>query len=219
MKSEIGHIYLSWRKGQGQRRHVVGVIKKSATKGVSFAYDQKAVEKAKEEGFSPYVEFSDITKTYTDNVLELFAQRLTKSERPDIKDFYAFWEIKSSHKDDKYHLLAHTMGLTPTDNFEFLADYHPVERMSFISDLAGLTEKKLSPESIKVGDVLRFEKEPSNEHDQQAVKVFKGDLDLGYIKKIHNKVFYKKSKYPIKLTVKAVDKNGVVKRIFVKVSF
>jgi len=25
VKSEIGHIYLSWRKGQGQRRHIVGV--------------------------------------------------------------------------------------------------------------------------------------------------------------------------------------------------
>lgn len=219
MKSEIGHIYLSWRKGQGQRRHIVGVIKKSATKGVTFAYDQKAVEKAKEEGFSPYVEFSDITKTYTDNVLELFAQRLTKSERPDIKDFYTFWEIKSSSKDDKYHILAHTMGLAPTDNFEFLAAYHPTKGMSFITDLAALSEKKLSPDSLKIGDVLRIEKEPQNKFDQYAVKVFKDDLDVGYIKKIHNKIFYKQSKFPIKLAVKAIDKNGVVKRVFVKVSF
>ena len=89
MKSEIGHIYLSWRKGQGQRRHIVGVIKKSATKGVTFAYDQKAVEKAKEEGFSPDVEFSDITKTYTDNVNAVTVDQIKTAfkKRVDLNEF------------------------------------------------------------------------------------------------------------------------------------
>ena len=75
------------------------------------------------------------------------------------------------------------------------------------------------PYGMEALNVLRIEKEPQNKFDQYAVKVFKDDLDVGYIKKIHNKVFYKQSKFPIKLTVKAIDKNGAVKRVFVKVSF
>ncbi len=216
---EIGYIYLSWRKGTGYRRNIVGVIKNSATKGITFSYLKEATEKGKEEGFAPYTEFPEIDKTYTENVLEIFAQRLTKSERPDIKDFYSFWEIKPKQKDDKYHILAHTMGLSPTDNFEFLADYHPIKGMSFITDLAGLSKKQLPTGLLAEGDVLHFEKEPENKYDQYAVKVFKGDQEIGYIKKIHSKVFHKRKGSRIKLTVKAVDKNGVIKRVFVKVSF
>ena len=216
---EIGYIYLSWRKGTGHRRHIVGVIKNSATKGITFSYLKKEIEKAKEEGFAPYTEFPEIDKIYKDNVLEIFAQRLTKSERPDIKDFYSFWEIKTKQKDDKYHILAHTMGLSPTDNFEFLADYHPIKGMSFITDLAGLSKMELSPDLLLEGDDLYFEKEPQNKYDPYAVKVFKGDKEIGYIKKIHSKVFHKRKGPRIKLTVKAIDKNGVIKRVFVKVSF
>jgi hypothetical protein len=214
---EIGHIYLSWREGLGKRRHVVGVIKRSATQGVRFTYIKKGVESALKDGFSPYTEFPEIDKTYTQNVLEVFGQRITKSERSDISDFLDFWEIDSKYKDDKYYLLAHTQGLNPTDNFEFLADYNPTKSLCFLTDLAALSTLKLPADSVKKGDILTHVLEEGNEHDKFAVQVLKGDKEVGYIKKIHSMVFYKLKNKKLKLVVKAVEQNGVIKRVFVKV--
>lgn len=214
---ELGHIYLSWREGLGKRRHIVGVLKRNATSGVRFSYISKGVEIAKKNGFSPYTEFPNIDKEYTENVLEVFGQRIMKSERSDISDFYDFWEIDTKYKDDKYYLLAHTQGLNPTDNFEFLADYNPDKSLRFLTDLAGLSALQLPAGIIKPGDLLTYQLESDNEFDDKAVKVFKGEKEIGYIKKIHSRVFYKQKETLLKLVVKAVEQNGVIKRIFVKV--
>ena len=120
---EFDKLYLSWRKGEGSGRHIVGVLEHVADGRFMFSYDKDSVEKAKKDGFTPYTEFPDVTKLYNGNILEIFGQRLIKSERPDIQLFYNFWEIEPQHKDDKFYMLGHTQGLQPTDNFEFLADY------------------------------------------------------------------------------------------------
>ncbi len=215
---EIGNIYLSWREGLGKRRHIVGVLRKNAIQGVRFSYIPKGVEAAEAAGFSPYTEFPDISKEYTSNVLEVFGQRIMKSERSDISDFYDFWEIDTAFKEDKFYLLAHTQGLNPTDNFEFLADFNPRKDLRFLTDLANLTSLHLPANSVNKGDVLKYKLEPDNEFDHQAVRVFKGNQEVGFIKQIHSRVFYKKNGTPLNLVVKAVDQNGAIKRIFVKVS-
>lgn len=215
---EIGHIYLSWREGQGKRRHIVGVLKRNATQGVRFTYITKGVEDAKKDGFSPYTEFPELEKEYITNVIDVFGQRIMKSERSDISDFYKFWEIDTKYKDDKYYLLAHTQGLNPTDNFEFLADYNPVKQLRFLTDLASLSKLKLPAGTVKSGDILTYKLEEGNAYDNKAVKVLKGGQEVGYIKKIHSRVFHKLQAKTLTLTVKAVEENGVVKRVFVKVS-
>ena len=103
-----------------------------------FSYIKKNIQLAIQDGFSPYTEFSDVAKTYSDNVLDIFGQRLMKSERADIQSFYDFWEIKPEFKADKYYLLAHTQGMVTTDNFEFLADYKVRKDLSFVTDLANV---------------------------------------------------------------------------------
>ncbi|MBY0426232.1 MAG: hypothetical protein K2Q22_11390 [Cytophagales bacterium] len=216
---EIGPIYLSWKEGLGKRRHIVGVLKRNATLGVRFSYFEKRIEAAKKDGFSPYTEFPDFDKEYTENVLDVFGQRIMKSERSDISDFYDFWEIDAKYKDDKFYLLAHTQGLNPTDNFEFLADYNPRKGLRFLTDLAGLSNLNLAADTIKTGDLLTYKLELENVYDDKAVKVFKDGKEVGYIKKIHSRVFYKQKGSLLKLTVKAVEQNGVIKRIFVKVCF
>jgi hypothetical protein len=215
---EFDKIYLSWRKGQGNQRHIVGVLEQTQDNRFGFSYDLAAIEKAKAEGFTPYTEFSDITKSYNGNVLDIFAQRLIKSERPDIQTFYDFWEIEPRHKDDKFYMLGHTQGLQPTDNFEFLADYNIVDGLHFLTELAGLSTYKLPSGTLKEGDALRFELDKDNEHDSHAVTVFKEDLEIGHIKKIHCRVFHKPGAEKLKLSIKSVDKNGVIKKAFIKVS-
>jgi hypothetical protein len=215
----IGNIYLCWRKGQGHSRHLIGVIRLNSTEGARFSYIKKNIDAARQDGFSPYTEFPDITQIYSKNVLDIFGQRLMKAERADIQTFFDFWEIKPEYKNDNYYLLAHTQGLVPTDNFEFLADYKPRKGLSFVTDIASVRRRNLQPGSIKIGDDISYELEPCNEFDRFAVKVYKGDMPIGYIKKIHSRVFHSAKGKELKITVKALDQNEIISRIFVKVSF
>lgn len=215
---EFDKIYLSWRKGKGFRRHIVGVLQPAIDSRFVFSYDNLSVDIAKKDGFTPYTEFPDIKKLYDNNVLEIFSQRLIKSERPDIKSFYDFWEIDMVYKDDKFYMLGHTQGLQPTDNFEFLADYNIVEGLHFLTELAGLTTYQLSPETLKEGDVLNFKFDKENKYDSDAVIIFKDNIEIGHIKKIHCRVFHKQGAEKLKLSIKSVEKNGIIKRVFIKVA-
>jgi hypothetical protein len=214
---EVGQIYLSWRKGPGARRHIVGRLKRNVTDGVRFDYLADGIAEAKKEGFSTYTEFPDLTKSYNGSALDIFGQRIMKSERADINDFLRFWEISPKYKSDKYYLLARTQGLNPADNFEFLADYNPIKGLCFLTDLAGLSKLKLATSLLKVGDKLTYELEKTNKFDQYAVKVFFKEQLVGYIKKIHSRVFHRVKEGELLLTVKALETNGVIKRVFVKV--
>ena len=92
---------------------------------MQFHYIKAGVKKAQEEGFTPYVDFPDTTKVYTEKVLDVFGQRLIKTERSDIQKYLDFWNISKEYQNDKFYLLAYTQGMLSTDNFEFLADFHP----------------------------------------------------------------------------------------------
>jgi hypothetical protein len=214
----IGNIHLIWRPERGKRRISVGTIKKSATEGIRFQYNESNLEDARQEGFLCYEGFPDVDKFYSENVVDIFGQRLTRSERPDTKDFYDFWHIDTSKKDDKFYMLAFTQGLLPTDNFEFLADFNPKEGLIFVTEIAGLSKTMIKSDLLNEGDILRYELDSQNSFDKFAVKVFKENLLLGYIKLIHNRIFHKIRHKQLTLEVQSIEKNGILKRVFLKVS-
>lgn len=216
----IGTIYLTWRKGRGSRRKIVGVIKKNITEGVRFYYLENGVKEAQKEGFTPYVDFPETNKIYRENVLDIFGQRLIKTERPDFKKFLDFWDIDLKYKDDKYYLLAYTQGMLSNDNFEFLADFHPVKDLRFVSEITGLSYNNVEPGTLLPGDELTWKLEEDNPIDPYAVKVFKDNKFIGYVKMIHSRVFCKKKAKPnLKIIVKSIDQNGSVNRVFIEISF
>jgi hypothetical protein len=216
--TEFDKIYLVWRKGAGSRRHAVGILEKTPEGKNVFKYLPKAVELLKSDGFTPYTEFQDLEKSYNGNVAEVFGQRLTKSDRPDISSIYKFWEVDADKASDKFYLLGKTQGLVPTDNFEFLAEYKMQPGIHFLTELASLSKNKLEKGFLKQGEALTFKKEPDNEHDKFAVQVYKGNVLIGYIKKYHSKIFYDSGADDLKLTVKAIEENGYIKRVFIKVT-
>lgn len=215
----IGNIKLIWRPGKGSRRIPIGTIRKNVSEGVRFQYDKKGVEEAKKLGFVHYEGFPDTNpeKIYDENVIDIFGQRLIRSERADLKEFYEFWNIDIKKRNHKFYMLGFTQGLLPTDNFEFLADFNPVDNLSFVTEITNLTEANISSDKLSIGDILRYELEPENIYDKKAVKVFKNDFYLGHIKLIHCRVFHKTYK-KFELVVQGIEKNGVLKRVFVKAS-
>lgn len=215
----IGHIYLAWRKGKGSRRKIVGVIKKNATEGVRFSYISNGVAEAEKEGFTPYIDFPDTSKEYSENVLDIFGQRLIKAERPDIQKHLDFWDINPKYRDDKFYLLAYTQGMLSIDNFEFLADFHPIKKLQFISEICGLSHYKVEPGTLQEGDILSYQLENDNPKDSYAVKIFKDSKELGYVKMVHSRVFYKKHNGTLSIRVKSVDENISVNRVFIEISF
>lgn len=215
---EFDKIYLSWRTGTSSRRHIVGLLQEKPEGGYLFNYLPVAKELVFKE-FAPYLEFQDLDKTYNSNVVDIFATRLMKTDRIDIRKFFDFWAIDERKAYDKFYMLGKTQGLVATDNFEFLADYKMTDQLHFVTDLAGISHKDpLAKGTLIIEDELRFEFEPENEGDPEAVKVLKGDLELGYIKKIHCRVFHQPGADRIKLKVKALEQNGVIKKVFIEVS-
>lgn len=214
---EIGNIHLCWRPSRGSRRIAVGIIKHSITGGVRFYYLKEGVEEAQQFGFKFYEGFPDLDKEYTENVKEIFGQRIVKSERSDVKDFYDFWGVNQEFKDNDIYMLAYTQGILPTDNFEFLADFNPMKGLSFVSEIAGLTEAKLDANTISEGDELKYELEPNNSYDSKAVKLFNKDKYVGYVKIIHSRVFHKVTG-PFNVTAQSIEANDVLKRVFIKIS-
>lgn len=209
----INTIYIAWRKQTGSRRYIIACLKRTA-EGISFEY-LSGFEDAKKDGLDYFFGFKNEGKLNQNEISNLLGLRIISKDRPDRPNFLKFWEAE--HIDDNFDLLGLTQGLSPTDNFEFLADYSSVklQKLVFITDIAALSYSQLKSGSIEVGDILSYRKEPENEYDKEAVVVFKNNLRIGYIKKIHTRLFNLDRK--IKLRVKAIDENGIIKQIFVKV--
>ena len=106
----------------------------------------------------------------------------------------------------------------PTDNFEFLADFYPRKNLCFITEISGLSKTKIESNLLNEGDVLKTFLEKDNAYDKYAVALYKDELKLGYVKLINNRVFYH-TKYTPKVIVHSIEKNGVLKRVFIKVIF
>lgn len=215
---EFDKILLVWRKGSGGRRSAVGELVKTPDGNHVFSYLPEALELQQEEGFIPYPEFQDLQKIYNGNVADIFGQRLMKGDRPDIASFYNFWEVDEAQVKDNFYLLGKTQGLVPTDNFEFLAEYKFQPELHFLTEIASLSSLQLPKNFLRIGDKLEYELERDNKQDQFAVKLFRSGEPVGYIKKYHSKVFYETGLQKLNLTVKAIEQNGMIKRVFLKVS-
>lgn len=214
MKLKVREIYLSWRKGTGHRRQLVGLLRRTATNGITFQYLENGVEAAKKEGFDSYPGFPvEYGKVYAENDLDIFSLRLVPFERKDNQRSLSFWEATGVQ--DKFDLLALTQGILPTDNFELLGLFYPSKQFRIVSDLTGLSHLELERGTVAEGDELTYKiVNNSRAFRDKAVEVYKWEKKVGYIKNVHNNIFLK-AKQPIRVKVKSIDQNGKIRKIFV----
>lgn len=210
----IKKIYISWRKKPSDRRFLVALLQRTNSGNMSFKYLED-YEKAKKEGLTNIIGFGKDAEKLTSNELAIIISlRLVSKDKEDKEEFLEFWEAEKVN--DDFLLLALTQGKSPSDNFEFLADYTRLnqKKINFVTDISGLSHLKIDASFVKEGDTLTYKLEKDNEIDSNAIAVYKEEVKLGYIKRAHNILFTKNT--TLKLTVKTVYSNGIIKQIFIK---
>jgi len=195
----------------------VGVFNHTYENNIEFSYIDKGVNEASIDGFLGYTEFPDVTRKYTNNVLDIISQRIIPFERRGANNLFKFWNVPQEQYRDRWSIIAYTQGWLPTDNFEFLADFQPTNGLEIVTDLAGLTYNTLPADKIQIGDSLEWIHEKNNSHDDKAVLVTKDGDQIGYVKKIHANLFLASDLPGITTKVHAIEKNGSIKRVFVKI--
>lgn len=218
MHPNIKTIYVAWRAGKGNRRIIVGKIKSNASRTL-FEYIKSGVEEAREFGFVCFPDFPEIDRQYDKNVLRVLSQRFNNPERTDINDYYKFWEIPLKMAKHPIRVLALTGGSLPTDNFEFLADFYGSKDILIITELTGLSHNLLPNDLLEEGDELEWVTEPNNQYDRYAVAVYKNNIRIGYIKKIHNRLFYTKGAPKIRIQVRHIERNGHINKVYLLVMY
>lgn len=214
-------IYISWRSGKGSARYLIGVLTREHASGetIIFKYNKEEVRKAKDAGFFNYPDFSDYDKEYNTNLKTAFSLRLMPKSRADRKEYLSFWNADIDNL-DWFDELGFTQGILATDTFEFLAEFpkkYNGQGINFVSNIASLSHLNLSVESVSIGDKLRFVLDNKNPYDNTAVKLYKDDLYLGFVKRGHNLFFQKVKNDEVDIRVTALEKNGKMSQIYYSV--
>lgn len=176
---------------------------------------------AKEKGLRRLPGFGDPEEAQKEEIKSWLMQRSVNPDRSDFNQIKAFFSIPD--KSDFFDILAYTQGVSPTDNFEFVARYHPNKHFVFTTDIAGLSHciKNEAP-LLRVSDKLEYKHEGDNEKDKNAVAVYFSNEKLGYIKKIHSEYIVDCIKRNIELDIIVIavqlSKNDVLDTVFVKIN-
>lgn len=184
----IDHLFVIWSAPSDGGRHIVGhLARQRAVSTFHFWYeDDLSAAVAKGFTFLPaFPEHRRIVAPYEARYLfATFADRIPSAQRTDAARMLTAWGVE--HADDQFEVLAKSGGLRATDRIE-LAEYRSMddplnEPLEF--RVAGM--KHMPPDSwgaLVVGTTLRFEREPSNPHDQSATIVARttDGMRAGYV--------------------------------------
>lgn len=213
--------YLSWRQGKGKGRYLIGVLTRETPTSdiIVFKYQPEEVKKATKEGFLNYPEFPDLDKEYSINLKTALTLRLMPKSRADRHDYLSFWNANLEGL-DWFDELGFTQGELATDTFEFLGEFPKKYNgigINFVSNIAALSHLNLANDCVEIGDKLRFKLDKENKFDEFAVKIFKGNNEIGFVKRGHNLFFQKVQNEEVDIRVTNLDKNGKMNQVYFSV--
>ncbi|MBF0096035.1 MAG: HIRAN domain-containing protein [Magnetococcales bacterium] len=166
----------------------VGSIDKDGT--LLYLTEADDYQKAIEQGFTGYPAFS-LERMRHDNVLPTFLRRLPPRQRSDFQDFLAYYRLPPEGTLSDFALLANTGGRLPRDGFSVIPDLSQVKLpCELLLEVVGARHAPAIQEGYRpvVGSAARFQAEPSNAHDPNAVQVLLEDRRVGYVNRLQAKV-------------------------------
>lgn len=221
---DTDRIYLTWKKGVDEKRHIIGMLKKE-NDNYSFLYLQENLDTAKKDGFLNYPAFDDVNKKYTENVLEVFSRRLINPTRPDYDKFLSYW-CAMEYKGNIFALLGLTGAKLLTDNFEFIAPHAEVPavfytNMSWLSKSTDVVREEVRASDLyEVNKHLSLQIDENNDYDTNAVEILYKQQKLGYLKSIHceNVAAALRAGKSVSVGVKNIIRNGTIKEILLRIN-
>ncbi|QGT99510.1 hypothetical protein SYNTR_0917 [Candidatus Syntrophocurvum alkaliphilum] len=211
-KNEKDYLYLIWKDPISRRNFIVGQLSKNSQYEFSYGHE---VKKAIEKGFELLIPFDDIDKVYkSDTLFPTFSSRLPDSKRRGIEKILAKYDLTNF---DEYKLLKKSGAKLPIDTLEFI-DPIPekpngkVKRVFYIAGVRhcigcdGYNCEKNN--YLNLGDQLSLELEPTNEYDENAIKILdKQGSHVGYIPRYYSKGVIRFLKNGATYEVKVVELN------------
>jgi len=130
--------------------------------------------RAKNKGFEEYPGLPDIDNKNYSSVLSVFMRRLPPHHRKDFDKFLEAIRIRPQTGISDFALLGYAGGRLPGDDFTII---HPFDRAEPPFELLLLVtgyryyQQKNPYDKIQVGMSARFEIEPENQYDPNAVRI------------------------------------------------
>lgn len=185
------YIYLIWKEPSKRRNYIVGQLSKNSKYEFSYGHE---VKEAIEKGFKLLIPFNNINVLYkSDTLFSTFSSRLPDKKRRDIESILSKYGLKEY---DDYELLKRSGARLPIDNLEFIdpifeensckvkRTFHIAGVRYYIGCEGEDCDKALH---LDVGDKLKLEPEPNNQHDKKAIKIIdsKGN-HVGYMPRYYS---------------------------------
>ena len=217
---DFNELKLIWRPALHTSRCVVGTLRREAD-GYAFVYDGPDLSCAIEEGFSGYPGMGDFDRIYNGQAMATFASRLPDRDRADFLRLIAAWDGEADMSD--FELLGLTNGRLPTDMFELIPVIEPRPGVSFVSDLAGMSNYAGSEafRSLAEGTELELVPNPENEFDPCAVEVRYAEQRVAHVKRVHCDSVSRAFQEGLRVTCSLVRvrANGVVQQVVVRIRY
>lgn len=209
VKNGKDYLYLVWKDPNTRKQFTVGQLAKNG--GYEFSYGLE-VHEAINNGFKPLIAFENLNEKYKSTIMfPVFSSRLPDRKRNGIEKILKKYDLEEY---DEYKLLKRSGAKLPIDNLVFIDPIIDVneKKLKRLFYLAGTryhfgckgTDCSEAVE-IKVGDKLNLYAEPDNKHDPNAVKVFHGNIHIGYIPRYYCSAINKALKNGYFYTLKVIE--------------
>jgi len=197
---EPRRLYLAWQAPDhhGDRfRWAVGLVEPGEA-GCSLRYlhvgvefdtlnQGRSVDEIQQLGFVGYPGFPWKPRTYREGVLEAFLRRLPPRDRADFNTYLEQFRLPGDADISDFALLAYTGAKLPSDGFSLVDPLDArAEACELLIEIAGY---RYYDGAVQPGEPVRFEPEPKNPSDSQAVAVLHGGKRVGYVNRLKAPTF------------------------------
>jgi hypothetical protein len=226
---EPQRLFLAWQAPDNMRdrfRWAIGEIKSDRNDVLTLRYlagqefervnQGRALDELARLGYRGYPGFRIKDLVHT-NVREAFMRRLPPPSRADFAEYKAYFRLKPDRHVSDLAMLGYTEAKLANDGFSLV---NPLEcagdRLDLMIEIAGYRYHMEGHPPLKVGDILTFKPEPTNEHDPNAVLINSADRRVGYVNRLQALAFLGwLNDHSIHAVVERINGNPDRPRIFV----
>ena len=181
---EPERLLLSWQAQapESRMRHIVAELRRNGNDAdLVYLRESQDYLTAKTNGFDGNYPGLSAEKNHS-GVLAVFMRRLPPRDRTDFSKFLEAIRIEPGTDISDFALLGYAGGKLPGDDFYIIHPFDQVEPpFEFLMFVAGYRyyQQDVPYNEVKVAMSARFEFEPDNEHDPDAVRVVIPEVSSG----------------------------------------